>query len=137
MTVLEASLRNLVREEAANAAVAVQAEFTQDLQKTIHGITAQAAGEAISRAIKAIESYNRHRRPILAPEPSAAKTVKISEHDNGLLTDCRIKALELAMTAAPDNIIPTAAAFAEFIIDGTVISDVAPCDAPQTEGGAA
>lgn len=133
MTVLEESLRKLVREEAAKAATAVQDEFHQGIRDAILRTTTQAANEAIVRAIDGIARHNQMIRPIMAAQPVAAMPVKLDErHDNHVLVDARYKALQLAIAHKPEAVIPTAAALAQFMLDGVGV----PGDKPAETIGA-
>lgn len=116
---LEASLRKLVREEAATAAVEALTVVRTEITSTIR----TAAAEQFQKARTAFDTYQRCNQRV-HPGEKWTMPAQPGPGAERLLTDCRIKALELAIArqhmSEGDNqaVLDTAAAYARFIVDG-------------------
>ena len=129
---LEVSLRKLVREEAANAAVATIQAMSAGLAEAIRVGTR----DAVANATSTIDRYQRLTwSPGSLPEQMVAATPIDVESEISLkLADMRADCLKIAVSAYPHGVEPevlvaTAALFAAFVLDGTPSLR---CSAPQT-----
>ncbi|BCA60224.1 hypothetical protein HMP06_2993 [Sphingomonas sp. HMP6] len=119
---LEASLRKLVREEAANAAVGTVNAMSTALAEAVRTGTR----EAVRSASISIDRYNRLIWPPADLRDSlvAAKPVDLAITETVKLAEIRSECLKFAITShpqatEPNAIVATAALFAAFVLDGT------------------
>lgn len=122
MTMLEASLRKLVREEAANAAVETVETIRQGVDDRLGEIRKDLsviAAQEFSVAQRRLTTWSRLNVP--RPEAGAEWPLSDNARRDNFVAELRRSALELAAKLHGSDIpltMDTAAQFARFLIDG-------------------
>jgi|GEM_PF-3771367 len=138
MTVLEASLRKLVREEANSAAVEtidhVQEEIRDGLA-LIRGDLKAIANEEFALSMRRLTTWSRMN----VPRPEAVAEYPAQGEPGSSLIEWRQTALNMAMAITTgDELFPLAEKFARFLIDGCLdgnprpITELPPIEQEET-----
>lgn len=132
MTMLEASLRKLVREEAASSALETVGAIQDEVRNQLGSIRADLNGiarDALSHQSARLATWARMN----IPRPEAQAERPFIPRDEADLARLRTEALQLAIAARSGELLADAERFARFIIDGCLDGNARPICAPPDE----
>lgn len=138
MSILEASVRKLVREEATGASVGTIEHVREEIRDglaMIRGDLKAIANEEFALSMRRLTTWSRMNVP--RPEAVAESPGPVTNSPS--VIEWRKTALDMAMAVATgDDIIPTAEKFARFLIDGCLDGKARPItDLPALDQGEA